>query len=241
MSPPSAVVPAASSLLLLLSDDDYNIRQVASEITSAVLGDFMVSTPMAASDMLAQAIGETFDPRCIEMNVIPLICETNVHEALETDTGSSITLFAKERENVWRDEIHQFELYIHILSSCWRKQMCTESASEESILLEWVENGISEIKGVVEDKDDVPLGWSSDMEAFEAVTKVFMVVEALQRYGRGKRVLIYARELEGIMSKLNGYEMWKEKLSGVFGDRAAVPRSADASETPDPSSLQLEG
>jgi hypothetical protein len=240
MSPPSTVLPAALTLLLLLSDDDYNIRHVASEITSAVLGDFMVHTPMAASDMLARAIGETFDPRYVEMNVIPLIYETNVHEALETAMGSSITLFAKERENVWRDEIHQFELYIHILSSCWSRQMCSESASEESALLEWVENGISEIKEAIKDKDDVPLGWSSDIEAFEAVMKVFMVVEAFQRYGRGKQVIMHAKELEGIMAKLNGYEMWKEKLSGVFGDQTAVPRFMVASETPDLSSLQLD-
>jgi hypothetical protein len=241
MSPPSSVVPAALSLLLLLSDDDYNIRHIASEITSAVLGDFMVSTPMAASDMLTRAIGETFDPRCIEMNVIPLICETNVHEALETAMGSSVTLFAKGRENVWRDEIHQFELYIHMLSSCWSRWMCTESVLEESTLLSWVENGFSEIKEVTEDRDDVLLGWSSDTEAFEAVMKVFMAVEALQRYGHGKRVKMHARALQGIMAKLHGYEMWKEKLSEVLGDRMAVPRSVHASETPDLSLLQLDG
>jgi hypothetical protein len=70
--------------------------------------------------------------------------------------------------------------------------------------------------------------------------KVFMVIEAFQRYGRGKQVIMHARELEGIMAKLNGYEIWKEKLSGVFGDRTAVPQFVVASETPDLSSLQLD-
>jgi hypothetical protein len=39
-----------------------------------------------------------------------------VREALAAAMDPAETLFAKERENISRDEIHQCGLYIHILS-----------------------------------------------------------------------------------------------------------------------------
>jgi hypothetical protein len=236
-----SIVSAAFVLLLLLSDDDHHIRHVASEIACAVLGDFMVSTPMAASDKLAQAIGETFNPQCIEMDLISLICMTNVREELKTALGTSSTLFAKERQNLWRDEVYQCELYTHILSMCWSRRMCTESASDDDALLDWVEKSISEIRDVIEFHDDVPLGWASDMDAFESATKVFIIVEALQRYGYNKRVMMLTKGLENTMSKLKGYEIWKEKMEEICGSALHAPRAVSASETPDLKFLKLDG
>jgi hypothetical protein len=236
-----SIVSAAFVLLLLLSDDDHHIRHVASEIVSAVLGDFMVSTPMAASNKFAQAIGETFNPQGIVMNLIPLICMTNVREELKTALGTSNTLFAKERQNLWRDEVYQCELYTRILSICWSRRMCTESSSDDDALLDWVEKSISEIREVIEFNDDVPLGWTRDMDAFESATKVFIIVEALQRFGYNKRDMMLTKGLENTMSRLKGYEIWKEKMEEICGSTLRAPRAVSASETPDLKFLKLDG
>src|SRR5271170_1686362 len=66
----AALIPAFFTLLLFLSDDDSAIRHVASEITSTVLGEYMIFTPMSASEKLAQSISETSNPQTLEKIVV---------------------------------------------------------------------------------------------------------------------------------------------------------------------------
>ena len=184
---PTRNLSAILTLLHLLSDDDSVIRNVASEITSAV-GESMTFAPISASIELAQSIGDTFHPQCLERNVAGLILENNVRHKLQTALQSDEELFAKERDNVWRDEIHEWGLYICILSMCWSREMSLELEVLDLGLETWAVDSMGTVREVVEVKEDTPLWWNHDVELFESVVKLFMLVEIMLRYGRGKNL-----------------------------------------------------
>jgi hypothetical protein len=218
----SEVIPAILTLLHFLSDDDSAIRDVASEITSAVLSEYMTSAPMPASMKLAQSIGETFHPQCLERNIAGLILENNVRHKLQTALQSDEDLFAKERDNVWRDEIHEWGLYVCILSTCWSREMSLELDLLDLGLESWAVDSMGAIREVVEAKEDTPLGWSHDIELFESVVKLFMLVEIMLRYGRGKKLGTALEQLKRAMIEKKCHGFWVKKIAelgsakGVF-------------------------
>ena len=64
-TPSGQLLRAFIILFHFLSDDDDDIRTLASEITSSVLGEYMVFTSMTASEMLAQTIADAFAPEIV--------------------------------------------------------------------------------------------------------------------------------------------------------------------------------
>ena len=218
----SEIIPAILTLLHLLSDDDSAIRNVASEITSAVLGESMTFAPISASIELAQFVGDTFHPQCLERNVAGLILENNVRHKLQTAFQSDEELFAKERDNVWRDEIHEWGLYICILSMCWSREMSLELGVLDLGLETWAVDSMGAVREVVEAKEDTPLGWSHDVELFESVVKLFMLVEIMLRYGRGKNLGTALEQLRRAIIEKKCHGFWIEKIAelgsakGVF-------------------------
>jgi len=217
-SPSYQMIPAFVTLLHFLSDDDYETRQLASEITASVLGDYMVSAPVTASERLAQVIGETFDADSLERVLCPIMC-FDVGTTLLESLNSEQVLFAKERENIWRDEICQWELYLRILSTC-----CSRSAEAEAMpFVEWAKEGLSAIRAVVDKHEDTPLGWSNEVDLFEAVVKILLLCEALLNLDHGKGVLdVRLGELKGVMVERGSHEYWITKLEGVLQGRGAV-------------------
>lgn len=209
------VVPALFVLLLLLSDDSFKIRQLASEISSSVLGEYLIFTPMTASERLAQTIGDTFDSEFIEQIVSRLISRTNIRQALCSAIDSTDPLFAKERENVWRDEVYLWELYFRIVSICWSRKLCLESGSGNDILRKWAAEGLLVVKEVIELNDDTPLGWSHDVDAFETVMKLFLTVEIILRYGRGAGVIDTIEAVKQKMVARSSHEVWLEKVEKI--------------------------
>ena len=215
ISSTSQMIPAFLTLLHFLSDDDFEIRQRASEITASVLGYHMVSAPAVAIEQLAQLIGETFDGDSLERALYPIMC-FDVRAALLESLNSEQVLFAKERENIWRDEICQWELYLRILSSCWSRL----AKAEAMPFVEWAEEGIFAIRAVVGKHEDTPLGWSNEVDLFEAVVKVLLLCKALLNSDRGKGVLdVRLEELKGVMVGKGSHVYWIGKLEGVLQGR----------------------
>jgi len=208
----SAVIPAFCTLLLFLSDDDSMIRHVASEITSSVLGEYLTFTPMSASEKLAQSIGETFDPQPLEKIVIDLVLENNVRQKLQVVLQPDDDLFAKERDNVWRDEAHLWGLYTGILSMCWSRGMSLELEPIDLGLEGWAVDGLDAVKELIEMKEDTPLGWGHDVDLFESVGKLFMVVEILLRYGRGRNLGNVLEQLKQFMGEKKCHGFWVKKI-----------------------------
>jgi hypothetical protein len=225
-NPPGLLVSPFIILLLLHSDDDYQIRQLASEITSSILDDYMLYTPMEASEKLAQLIGETFPPKHVTNYVTKIIFETNVREALTHALNPDETLFAKERENIWRDEIYQTGLYTRILSLCWSRQMGDDTDGSDDGLVSWVMDGLDAMGHAIEAKVDEILGWTHDIVAFESVMKIFLLIEVLQRYGRASILTRPLGELIQIMSCRATHEIWRERLCEL-----TTPLQSDSSIT----------
>ena len=225
--PAGRVIPAFLTLLLFLTDDGSTIRRVASEITSSVLGEYMTSTPMSASEKLAQSIGEAFNPEPLEQIVVDLILETNVRQKLRVALDPDDDLFAKERENVWRDEVHMWGLYTRILSMCWSRGMSLELEPMDWGLESWTVDGLEAVKEVIEMKEDTPLGWSHDVDLFESVVKLLMVVEIFLRYGRGGNLGNTLEPLKRAMGEKKCHGFWVEKIvelsyaKGVFSKVAS--------------------
>jgi hypothetical protein len=211
-NPSALLISPFMTLLLLLSDDDFQIRQLASEITSSILDDYMLYTPMEASEKLAQLIGETFPPEQLTAHVTKMICQTDVRETLTNALNPDETLFAKERENIWRDEVYQTGLYTRILSLCWSRQMGDDAHGSNDELVNWVINGLDAIAQAIEIKDDEILGWTHDIDAFESVMKIFLMTEVLQRYGKATNLAHPLGELTQITSRRSTHEIWLEKL-----------------------------
>ena len=212
------MIPAFVTLLHFLSDDDYEIRQLASEITGSLLGNLMVSAPVIASERLAQMIGETFDADSLERVLCPIMC-FDVRTTLVESLNSEQVLFAKERENIWRDEICQWELYLRILSTCWSRP----AKAEAMPFVEWAEKGVSAIREVVDKHEDTSLGWGNEVDLFEAVVKVLMLCKALLNFNCGKGVLdVRLEELKGALVEKGSHEYWVAKLEGILQSRGAV-------------------
>jgi hypothetical protein len=205
-------IPAFLMLLHLISDDDYEIRKLASEITATVLGEYMVSTPYIAAEKLVQRIGERLDPVALEHALYPIMA-FDLQKVFVDSFGSEQVLFAKERENVWRDETWLWELYISILSSGWAR---TDKVAVTPFV-EWGERAISAIREMVEEHEDGPLGWSREVDLFEGVVKVLLLCQALLKYGYGKGVLdLGLSELRSVMTRKNSHVYWIVKIEGIL-------------------------
>ena len=177
-SPPKQypVLPAICALLTLLSDDDHEIRDLASKLTATILNKHMISTPMGSEENLAKAIIETFDYEYIEQNIVPIICQTNIPEALTSPFDSRDNLFAKERENVWRDEIYELELYLDILSQSCRRLHGGEELSH-SRLVQFARDGVNLIQALPEKYKESPVGWDWDNDVCEMIMKISLILD----------------------------------------------------------------
>lgn len=190
----------------------------------------MVFTPMISSEKLAQTIADTFDPEALEHNLFPIIYNVNVRKNLQSTSDACTTdiLFAKERENLWRDEIYQWGLYLQMISTYRSRQMSMEIKSQENTILEnWTADAGFAIKEVVEMKNDIVLGWSHDIDVFETVMKVVLLVEVLLRYGRGGIVSRVLEELKNAMTTKESHEFWIEKVEEIFCGVGVQKRVSD--------------
>ena len=106
--------------------------------------------------------------------------------------------------------------------------MSLEMKSQDRVE-EWVVDGLSAIKEAVDKEDDTPLGWSHDVEIFETIMKVILLVEILLRYGHGGVKLVgVLEELKSIMMKRNCHEYWIEKIGEIIVCSVGVEKRISA-------------
>ena len=177
------VLPAILALFTVLSDDDYEIRNRASQLTATILGHDMISTPMGSEGKLSKAIVGVYDQDTIEQNIIPIICQTNIRQTLKSPLDCNDDLFAKERENVWRDEIYQLEHYLKILDQCWSKEK-TGKKMRHSKLVQFAKEGLYLIQELPEEYNENAVGWGWNYDVCEAIMKISLIVDLLGRHGR---------------------------------------------------------
>jgi hypothetical protein len=207
-----SVLPSFFSLLLALSDDDWEIRSLASEITSQVLCEKITFTPIAASEKLAERIGEIFDPTTLEKTLIPILLEDRIVEKLQSSVQISNTLFEKERPNVYRDEIHQWGLYIGILEGCWKCRTRMNVTPLQTTLVKEVTEFVAVLDQIIRTTDDKPLGWSREVDVFESVVKLFMLIDVMLRYLPQTELRDAFERLREFMVEAHSHPFWVERV-----------------------------
>lgn len=230
----SEVVPALFFLLEFLSDDDSGIRKRASEVVCNILDSIITLNPMAASEQLSEAITRKFDPYAIKRDIINSICRMSYDQVLYSAVRPSNILFAKERSNVWRDELFEFELKIRMLERCWPAEPEDIDKSEQE-LGRWIYNALSVALDVFK-RNDGAFGWSSDVDAFEVLSKIFAVREAMLRYQEDQHLEKFADVWRKAIEGKNSHPYWVEKFTTLLGKKDEEKSQASGSEAPKSSS-----
>jgi hypothetical protein len=148
----------------------------------------MISTPMGSEEKLANAIVSAFDYDTVEQIIIPIVCRINLSEILNSPLDSMDNLFAKERENVWRDEIYQLEHYLAILFKCWSKEKGAENMLD-SRLFQFALDGLNLIEQILEKNKENPSGLGWDNDVCETIMKIGLIVDLLNRETKTKLLI----------------------------------------------------
>ena len=178
-----SVLPAILVLFTVLSDDDYEIRNRASQLTATILSHDMILTPMGSEEKLSKAIVGVYDQDTIEQYIIPIICQTNIRQTLKSPLDCNDDLFAKERENVWRDEIYQLKHYLEILDQCWSKDK-TGKKMRDNKLAQFAKEGLYLIQELPENYNENVVRWGWNSDVCEAIIKSSLIVDLLDRHGK---------------------------------------------------------
>jgi len=230
------VIPAFLILLEFLSDNDSDIRQRASNIVSHITGSFLTLAPMAASEKLAECIVETFGFRLVKQYLINSLVKIDIDQTFKRCRLPSTVLFEKERQNVWKDEIFEFDLRLRMLTRCWeiQSEYFRENSDifAEGGLRHWVNDGLRILDPQFKEEDGM-FGWSGQIDLFEFTSKVFMTMQVLPNCRDDFSTRIWANELVGLIENMEYRHnpFWIEgKLIGEPDNAGTEAKSEDESE-----------
>lgn len=174
--PYSSLLPLYISLYDFLNDDDHDVREAASAfVTHSV---FHMACPMislAANDLLATKLGEVFRGLILKPAVGRIIGQKSISEILAEARENSDTLFTKEKQNVWVDDVREVDLWKEIIERELEAHQGKRDMfrSELLELLTFVRDGMEAllrcqkeiaIDGMSGDDVEGPLGWSTASE-----------------------------------------------------------------------------
>ncbi|KAK5664241.1 hypothetical protein OQA88_458 [Cercophora sp. LCS_1] len=215
-------LPALSALYDGLIDDDDEVREVAAEAASGILGPSSLMPPTAA-DRLVEWLGGQFQGQQeFRQHVIhrmtgqlPLWgqeefmlppADEQLRQSMEFDDA----LFATEEQNLFIDEISE--------TKRWQKAFAryVGAVGEEASYRELVKWTVSGLKCLMQlaEKEDGPLGWTSDQHAFAESARIVLCSVAIAESGKSEEVSRLVAQLRetGTGAKLHGslLEMAKE-------------------------------
>jgi hypothetical protein len=190
-------LPAFSALYDGLVDDDDEIRQVAACAASGVTGTYAEAS--TAGDGLVQWLWEHFgDTEEFKARAVckmagqpyaePLLltpAEDQFRKALDFDDS----LFAAEEQNLFIDEVRE--------TRRWQRayEMLNPSDNQPAFdcLSRWVEAGLSHLVGLTQ-KEDGPLGWTSDQHVFAVCARVLLCAVTVAKFGKGGGIMGLLKE-----------------------------------------------
>ncbi|KAL2024422.1 hypothetical protein VTK56DRAFT_8233 [Thermocarpiscus australiensis] len=190
-------LPALSALYDSLIDDDDEIREVAATAASAVIGACAVA-PTAADGLVVwmrEHVGEAEEfrsrvvcrmvgqPYSRDLRLAP--ADEQLRKAMDFDDS----LFATEEQNLFIDEVRE--------TSRWRRVFGTleHSGGEPSFscLTTWVQTGLECLIGLAQ-KEDGPLGWTSDQHVFAVCARILLCAVAITQAVEDARIVEQLRE-----------------------------------------------
>ncbi|GAB1320463.1 hypothetical protein MFIFM68171_10673 [Madurella fahalii] len=184
-------LPALSALYDSLIDDDDEIREVAASAASGVIGTYTVA-PTTADDLVAWlrdhfGDAEEFRSRAVcrmagqpyrysQTFLLPTPADEQIRRAMDFDNS----LFAAEEQNLFIDEVRE--------TTRWRRayetlQHSGGDAPSFRRLRQWAETGLRYLVELAAQKEDGPLGWTSDQHVFAACARILLCAAAVAETG----------------------------------------------------------
>ena len=198
-----AYLPLLSALYESLIDDDDEVRSAAATAASALTGTTAIA-PTAADNLVRWlheqfAGSDEFAARVVSRMVGQPYSADSLRlvpaaEMLRTAMDFDDSLFAAEEQNLFVDEVKE--------TGRWRGALVAGESSSGRCLEEWVEAGLRCLIGLVAERRDGPLGWTSDQHVFAVCARVLMCAVAVaarrgEGAGGGGELLREFREVGG--------------------------------------------
>ena len=199
-----AYLPLLSALYESLIDDDDEVRSAAATAASALTGTTAIA-PTAADNLVHwlrehyAGRSDEFAARVVSRMVGQPYSADSLRpvpaaEMLRTAMDFDDSLFAAEEQNLFVDEVRE--------TGRWRGALVAGESSSGRCLEEWVEAGLRCLIGLVAERRDGPLGWTSDQHVFAVCARVLMCAVAVaarrgEGAGGGGELLREFREVGG--------------------------------------------
>ncbi|KAF4585733.1 HEAT repeat protein [Ophiocordyceps camponoti-floridani] len=179
-------LPALVALYDALGDDDDEVRDVAAEAASSLIGQKLV--PIEAANRLlqwlARRLGHTLSFRCLAAHRIvnhrlnPPADWEPASQALDRATQTDDSLFLVEKQNLFTDPMRETSRWLAILRTI------SPPTTDLSILRldAWLAEGMLPLRNLA-GGDDGPLGWASDPRVFAVCARLVLGVVALRELG----------------------------------------------------------
>ncbi|KAL2135275.1 hypothetical protein VTI74DRAFT_9155 [Chaetomium olivicolor] len=188
-------LPVLLALYESLIDDDDEVRETAAIAASSLLG--MPSIAPTAADALVPWLRERFassdefrarvvcrmvgQPYFLHGQKLQLVpAEEMLRKAMEFDDS----LFAAEEQNLFIDEVRETVRWRGAFEGL---RLGSGDAVMQGLRI-WVEDGLRALVGFAE-KEDGPLGWTSDQHVFAVCARVVICAVTMVKVGEGEGVV----------------------------------------------------
>lgn len=236
--PGSLQVQCALALYDGLNDDDEDLRALAAEISSFLLGNPLEQatlseplTPPAAANVILEKLVLTCrkEPwiagncinRLLQRNSKTFSRPLSVLARLEEIAQEETLLFVVEKQNLYRDEIKEAKVWSRVLQS-----LSPLNASHHDIcrLTDWTMNGLDTLITYAAIENDGPLGWTSKPDSFALGMRVILAAETLLVWRtmsnrvpvQASTILTKLQELSCAAHAADFHEMWLSTIATVL-------------------------
>ncbi|CAN9296212.1 unnamed protein product [Alternaria alternata] len=226
----SLVLGLAIVLYDLLNDDDDEIRDLAASTTGSFLrlqgkDTFKDTVPISTTHRLAAYLITAFSTsQYLATEAIRRL--TNTHsptlpfyipfaETFAQEREEDTSLFAQEKQNLYKDDTLDTILWSRILCSL------SSSATPESLrigLTTWVLDGLTTLMQTAEKEGDGALGWSTKAEVFTLGMRIFCASEVVMKWGGGEKVEVVKMlsRFSEVGTERGIHGLWIERVQGLL-------------------------
>jgi hypothetical protein len=226
----SLVLGLAIVLYDLLNDDDDEIRDLAASTTGSFLrlqgkDTFKDTVPISTTHRLAAYLITAFSTsQYLATEAIRRL--TNTHsptlpfyipfaETFAQEREEDTSLFAQEKQNLYKDDTLDTILWSRILCSL------SSSATPESLrigLTTWILDGLTTLMQTAEKEGDGALGWSTKAEVFTLGMRIFCASEVVMKWGGGEKVEVVKMlsRFSEVGTERGIHGLWIERVQGLL-------------------------
>lgn len=244
MIPKLSLQEIAFSVYDILIDDDDEIRDLGAEAVSSILqhsrrrkGNVEPRTaPIAARQICTWLVKQYPSSVVLIHESIRrltgfrpeyLLTSGSVASQLSVALEEDCSLFVKEKQNLYVDEVRETELWSRVL-----KALSAESIGEcAASFSEWVMSGLDVLISNCQENLDGPLGWTAKPDAFVLGIRVICAADVLLEWRtlttaitvRGSEIRRRLAELRDIGEKNDLHGLWLLRIDSVL-ERSVAKR-----------------